>query len=112
MPAEICFTVNGERICIPLYVEIRLDPRDPDLFRGGIDLGDLGRPIEWLEAAGLDINQQRQLASVVQIADAAVRLPERIGSQVTAMMQEQLSPMTLRDGMSLHLDVPKNASAA
>lgn len=104
MPAEICLTINERRICIPLFVEVQRNPFDPDPWHGGIDMGDLREPIRWLEAAGLDHAQQQQVAAIVQIADASAALPGRIGSQVNAMMQEQLSAMKLGDGMSLHLD--------
>ena len=105
MPGIFCLTTSdGNRICIPLFVEVQRNPFDPEPWQGGIDIGDLREPIRWLEAAGLDHARQRQVAAMVQIADAAAALPDRIGSQVNAMMQEQLSAMKLGDGMSLHLD--------
>ncbi|SNR57731.1 hypothetical protein SAMN06265378_1101 [Paracoccus sediminis] len=119
MPAEICFEMIGQRICIPLYVEVARRFPDPDPRRfGGIDLSDLvgpvheqagGRRIAWIEAIGLDEAQQQQLASVVQIADAAAALPREIGSKVNAMMGDHLASMRLRDGVSLRLDLDKGA---
>ena len=105
MPARFCLTTNdGKEICIPLFVEVQRNPFDPDPWQGGNDIGDLREPNRWLEAAGIDHDQQRQVAAMVQIADASAALPGKIGSQVNAMMQEQLSAMKLGDGMSLHLD--------
>lgn len=115
MPAEICFDVNGRRICIPIYIEVdRRFPGDPDPHRlAGINLSDLVNPVDrrvvdqtvgWMETIGLDRGHQQRLAAMVQIADAAEALPRDIGSRLNAMMAEQMGGMTLMDGVSLHLD--------
>lgn len=110
MSAEICFEMNGQRVCIPLYVEVerRFPGPDPRRF-GGIDLGELVGPIHdgiaWIKGIGLDKAQQRQLAAVVQIADAAAAFPREIGSKLNAMMGDQLAAMRMPDGVSVHLDM-------
>ena len=93
MPAEVCFNMNGRRICIPLYVEVerRFGPEPDPRLVGGIDLGELIQPDDgritagWIEAIGLDRRQQRQLAAMVQIADAATALPEDLRGGVVAI---------------------------
>ena len=120
MPAEVCFNMNARRICIPLYVEVerRFGPEPDPRLVGGIDLGELIQPDDgritagWIEAIGLDRRQQRQLAAMVQIADAATALPGDAASQVHGMMQDQLSTLKLGEGVSLHLDIGRQGEAS
>lgn len=122
MPAEVCFNMNGRRICIPLYVEAdrRLGPEPDPRLVGGIDLGELIQPDDermtagWIEAIGLDRRQQKQLAARVRIADAATALSGDAASRVHAVMQDQLSALKVSEGVSLHLDIghQDEASAA
>ena len=120
MPAEVCFNSNGEWICIPLYVQVerRFGPEPDPRLVGGIDLGELIQPDDrrvtagWIEAIGLDQRQQRQLAAMVQIADAATALPGNVALQVNAIMQEQLAGLKTAEGVALHLDIDRQRDAS